>query len=466
MERIPQQLEGTQTDPTELPLDGVEETTPTTDGQESWDERVIRESIEAAVSEGRPIDDRTARYIAGQLHGGQSSALYALASGGAVLPEVFAELDQDRTEQPAAVRGWLACLTVYCAVRGESGPIAGWAEQAGTQDQADLMARIAAGSVGTLGELAVVHTPEASTTDADEVDTFSWSDAARWSPDDDTEAVVERVSGLSAEQLDALFDDGADEEIGAVEDLGWYGLVRWTDQPGGLILKLDTYGRRQTWVVQDNDNLATRWTSVTAEYSAFYEEREAYAQAIAEPDYTPSGSAPRIWVGSLADYNNGYLHGEWFDAAREANELELATKFMLRRSRMPEAEEWAVMDYDGFGPLRLGEYASFETISRIANGIAEHGEAFAAWAAHVGPESTDLLDRFQDHYRGEWESFEAYVEEYLQETGFYRFLDKAPEDMRGYIEVDVEQIARDWGGDYEVVERPGSGGVWVFEPNS
>jgi antirestriction protein len=92
------------------------------------------------------------------------------------------------------------------------------------------------------------------------------------------------------------------------------------------------------------------------------------------------------------------------------------------------------MDYDGFGPAQLGEYESFETISRIASGIAEHGEAFAAWAAHVGSESTELLDRFEDHYRGEWDSFEAYTEDYLQETEFNRFLDHVPEDMRGYVE--------------------------------
>src|SRR5579872_2531555 len=89
---------------------------------ESWDERVIREGIQAAVTEGRPIDDRTARYIAGQLHGGQSSALYSLASSGAVRSEVFAELNNGSTgstDQPEHVRGWLTSLTIYCELRGE-----------------------------------------------------------------------------------------------------------------------------------------------------------------------------------------------------------------------------------------------------------------------------------------------------------------------------------------------------------
>lgn len=267
---------------------------------------------------------------------------------------------------------------------------------------------------------------------------------------------------LVDEELDLLFSVDADEEIGDDDELGWYGLIRWSDRPGGVILRRGEDELRHSWIVRSADELAARWANITREYEHYYAEREAYENATLEAGDSHGGIGPQIWVGSLADYNNGYLHGEWFDATCDADELGLATQFMLRSSRSPNAEEWAVMDYDGFGSLRLGEYASFETISRIANGIAEHGEAFAAWAAHVGPESHDALDRFEDHYRGEWGSFEAYVEDYLQETEFYSFLSHVPEDMRGYIEVDVEQIARDWSCDYEVAERP-EGGMWVFD---
>jgi antirestriction protein len=135
---------------------------------------------------------------------------------------------------------------------------------------------------------------------------------------------------------------------------------------------------------------------------------------------------------------------------------------MLRGSRMPDAEEWGIFDYDDFAGIELGEYESFGVISRIANGIAEHGEAFGHWAAYMGSESTEELDRFEDHNRGEWESFKAYVEDYLEETEFYRFLEGLPEDMRGYIEVDVEQIARDWEADYLVAELS-NGRVAVLE---
>lgn len=426
--------------------------------EEGWDERVIREGIEAALAEERSIDDRTARYIAGQLHGGQESGLYALASSGAITDSVVGELVNERLEQEPGVRAWIDALISYCAQRPDSGPVDGWVEQAEAGDRADLMAQIAEGGVATLGDLAAISVAEPSEPVEEERDSFPWSDAAHWSPE---HAAAGEIGLLTDEALDALYEMDPDEEVGDVSELGWYGLLRGDDRPGGYITTLDAAGTRHVLEYATDTALADAWSSVTSDYERYYAEREAYENATLEAGDSYRGIGPQIWVGSLSDYNDGRLHGEWFDATCDAHDLELAARFMLRGSRAPNAEEWAVMDYDGFGVLRLGEYASFETISRIAQGIAEHGEAFAAWAAHVGPDSGELLDRFEDHYLGEWESFEAYVKDYLEESEFYRFLEYVAEDMRGYIEVDTEQIARDWSSDYEIAERP-DGGVWVF----
>ena len=258
---------------------------------------------------------------------------------------------------------------------------------------------------------------------------------------------------------------GDGPELGDVDELGWFGIVRWKDRPGGLLLKLDADGRRHTWVVNSNETLEVCWATLTDEYERYHEEREAYDLAVEERSYTPSGLSPRIWVASLADYVNGELRGQWFDATRDATELELAAKFMLRGSRTPNAEEWGIFDYDEFCGANLGEYESFETVSQVARGIAEHGEAFAHWAAYVGTESTEQIEHFEDHYRGDWDSFEAYVQDYLEETEFFRFLDGVPEDMRGYVEVDIEQIARDWSSDYHVVELQ-NGRTGVFDTHA
>jgi antirestriction protein len=94
------------------------------------------------------------------------------------------------------------------------------------------------------------------------------------------------------------------------------------------------------------------------------------------------------------------------DATLEPDELADAIQFILKNSHEPGAEEHGIFDYDGFGEgvgSLLGEWASLATVSRIAQSITEHGDAFAAWAAYVGPEQTEQLDRFEDHYLGEWE---------------------------------------------------------------
>lgn len=127
------------------------------------------------------------------------------------------------------------------------------------------------------------------------------------------------------------------------------------------------------------------------------------------------------------------------------------------------AEEWAIHDYDGFGPLRLGEYEALSTIARIANGIAEHGPAFAAWADHVGLRETEQLAEFEDRYQGEWESAEAFAEDMLEQGGAQQIVEQAPVWLQPYLSLNAAGFAHDLqlGGDIITVDRP-DGGVWVW----
>jgi len=110
--------------------------------------------------------------------------------------------------------------------------------------------------------------------------------------------------------------------------------------------------------------------------------------ALASPPAAPP-SPPRIRVGSLTDDNNGRLHGAWIDASQDPEDLHHAIKAMLRLSRFPDAEEWGIFDYEGFGSLRLDEYEWMDTLSRIAKGIEKHGPAFEAWVEYVGTDSAE-----------------------------------------------------------------------------
>jgi antirestriction protein len=89
----------------------------------------IELGIDLAKLEGRDIDDATARRIASLLHGGQDSALYSLASAGAIDEErLQAELgavEADENIDPPA-RAWVGLLGAYAINRPDKGPVEGW----------------------------------------------------------------------------------------------------------------------------------------------------------------------------------------------------------------------------------------------------------------------------------------------------------------------------------------------------
>src|SRR6476620_9939102 len=126
-------------------------------------------------------------------------------------------------------------------------------------------------------------------------------------------------------------------------------------------------------------------------------------------------TAPRIYVASLSDYNDGRLHGCWLDATVGDEELQAGIDHMLATSREPHAEEWAIHDYEGFGMVHLGEYESIDTIAQLAQGIEQHGPEFAAWADHVGHTSADALGRFEDAFLGTWASRKDYAESLIDD---------------------------------------------------
>jgi antirestriction protein len=171
---------------------------------------------------------------------------------------------------------------------------------------------------------------------------------------------------------------------------------------------------------------------------------------------------PRIYVASLADYNEGRLHGAWIDAAQTTSEIMDAVRAMLRDSPSPSAEEWAIHDYEGFGPLTIHEYEDFETVARVAAGIVEHGEAFAAYAEFIDCDA-DLLDGFEDAYMGEHESGAELAEELLEGSRIEEIVNQLPASLRGYVSVDFEAYFDDLVANGEVVAVPSRGGsLYVF----
>ena len=144
---------------------------------------------------------------------------------------------------------------------------------------------------------------------------------------------------------------------------------------------------------------------------------------------------PRIYVACLAAYNNGYLHGAWIDAARDAWSILDEVKAMLDASPIFEAEEWAIHDYEGFAGLRIEEYTSFETVSLMAAFVQEHGKLGAELAEHFGGDLAEAKQALEESYYGCHNSLADYMQELTEETT------AIPEHLRFYI--DWQSMARD-----------------------
>lgn len=190
-------------------------------------------------------------------------------------------------------------------------------------------------------------------------------------------------------------------------------------------------------------------------------------QPQAEQHEQPATPSPRIWVGSLSDYNNGILHGAWIKAAREPEEIQADIKTMLAGSPWTAqtgepAEAWAIHDRDGFGALRIDEHENLQWISLVGKGIAKYGLAFAAYAEVV--EDEELLVSFDQDYLGHYDSLHAYLEQTINDLGYDRILDEVvPPKLRPYVKIDLTATARDlqFGGDLHVLAAT-EGGVWIF----
>lgn len=174
---------------------------------------------------------------------------------------------------------------------------------------------------------------------------------------------------------------------------------------------------------------------------------------------------PAIYVASLADYNNGVLHGKWIDTAREPEAIQADIDAMLATSRQPDAEEFAIHEYEQFGTCRIHEFDSIDLVSQIARGIVEHDYAFAAWAeVHEG--TPEMLDHFTDNYLGHYDSVQDYAQQLADDFGYAAELTKLPESLQPYVRIDTAAMARDMelSGDLYVAPDP-DGGVWLFDAN-
>jgi hypothetical protein len=333
---------------------------PQDDPSDSWDEWVIEEGIKAALREGRSIDDRTAHYIAAQLHEGQDTDLYSLSSTGHVGPSIDAELAQGYHLQTDQARKWIRWLSGYCAFRQDLGSMPNWTESAAAQDRADSV------------------------------------------------AIREAERERDPDWLDSLFGEQASEEVGSVDELGWYGLVRHDGRPGGYVLRQDEQGFRHVWETDSQAELDELWANVGQLYEEFHRDVESQTtdeENRPERDDPPIPELPRRLDGDGYDWMEQLPRG-WVPVAswgREGWDLGSWPYAIVVEYRNAEQGVYAVGTYvEGDITVQRFETATdqYEAIDTIAE---FYWRADPSRGPQDLPEGEGLLPHHRRPYVGDGE---------------------------------------------------------------
>jgi antirestriction protein len=176
-----------------------------------------------------------------------------------------------------------------------------------------------------------------------------------------------------------------------------------------------------------------------------------------------TGETVRIYVACLASYNAGRLHGRWIDAAQEPAALRAEIEAMLAESPAAGAEEWAIHDYEGFGPAAIAEYEDVEDVARVAQSIVSHGEAFAFWLSHDPASGRESPERFEDTYLGEHSSEREFCEQLVEDAGLPGLAPPIADELWPYLDLDALWQTLQLGDGYWSTPAAG-GGVHVFAP--
>ncbi|PCI53068.1 MAG: antirestriction protein [Alphaproteobacteria bacterium] len=153
---------------------------------------------------------------------------------------------------------------------------------------------------------------------------------------------------------------------------------------------------------------------------------------------------PRIYVACLAAYNNGHLHGAWIDVEDEES-IQDAVCGILKTSPIPNAEEWAIHDYENFDGVTINEYDSFARVVEIAEFIGNCSGFGGKLLENYGGDIEDAESALE-RYNGEYESLADFAEELTESTT------KIPKTLKYYI--DYKSMARDMemNGDVFTIE--------------
>lgn len=145
---------------------------------------------------------------------------------------------------------------------------------------------------------------------------------------------------------------------------------------------------------------------------------------------------PKIFVVCLASYNNSIHHGVWIDATLDISDIQEEINNMLLKSSIPNAEEWAIHDYENFEGIEIDENEVINSVHEKAIFVEKYGRLGSEVYNYFS--DMDLsIEMLEENYHGDFESELEFAESYFNEV--YAF--DIPDNITCYI--DYQKFAHD-----------------------
>lgn len=139
----------------------------------------------------------------------------------------------------------------------------------------------------------------------------------------------------------------------------------------------------------------------------------------------PDHGQPQVWIGALAAYNNGDLHGAWIDVTSDLAEVMDAVQEVLASSPVKGEEEWDVMDTSNVVKGFRGSVESAVLSVSICERLEGEGqsdpegllEAYVDWQGSITlTDARTAAAAVLDALIGKYDSLRDYADEVAAET--------------------------------------------------
>lgn len=172
---------------------------------------------------------------------------------------------------------------------------------------------------------------------------------------------------------------------------------------------------------------------------------------------------PRVYVADLASLEQGIRHGLWVDADQHADDLDADIAAMLESSPTAGAAVWAIYGAEGFAGINVKGMTDSKLIAALGRGVAQHGEAFAAYVEWVGTNDAEALEQFLDHYMGTYASLKEFGRSAAEDLEWPKQIEeRLDSDLAQYVRIEYAAWGRDAAQWWHVVT--GDEGIHVFAP--